>query len=335
MDCRYTSYGLNLVANRKVPGFTPADSNAVDDVRIWIGHFPAAISEERTLWYKSPRGNRHGRPNLIISRLSRGAFHFAYDDQIEFLIGAEGGEVWCTWEGSATIADAAVYLRGPILGFALRLRGVVCLHASAVVLESSGIAILAASGGGKSTTAATFAKLGYMVLADDLVALARQNGQLLALPGCPRVNLWPDAVESLFGDPETLPRVIPRGGVNDWWDKRFVDLEPGSQFQTEPAPLKAIYILGARSRRDGPPMIESMSAQDAFVWLTDGTHAVYALDGKMRAVEFDALGDLAREVPVRLVKPSDNPERIEEMCSAIVEDFAALRSASAGAEVLV
>jgi hypothetical protein len=327
MALRYTSYGLSVVADTKIPGLAPSDDLGGYDVFIHFEQMPSPLGAlDRSRWYESPNANRHGRPNLKISRLSGGAFHFEYDDQIEFLIEPDGSEVWCNWSGAATLADAAVYLRGPILGFVLRLRGVVCLHASAVAIAQEAIAILAPAGGGKSTTAASFVKLGFSMLSDDVVALEPRGDELLVLPGYPRVNLWPDAAEALYGSRGNFPRMTPALGINAWWDKRFVDLEPGTQFCQTALPLAAVYVLGDRTGETGPPSIEALSPQDAFVWLTDGTSVNYALDESMRATEFRLLGQLIRTIPVRHVTPHDSHDRLPEMCNAILDDFRQLKT---------
>jgi hypothetical protein len=321
MDSSYSSYGLRLVANGRIPGLAPRTGSDPHDVRIWLGEFPSVRdSDSGTIWYESPQYNGEGRRNLTITRQMKG-FHFAYNDQTEFLINAEGTGIWCKWSDKASIADAAVHLRGPILGFVLRLRGTVSLHASAIAVGSAAIAIVAAAGGGKSTTAASFSKLGLRVIADDVVALKREESRLLVLPGNPRLNLWPDAAESLYGESRTLPRLIPRGGVNDWWDKRYLDLDWGGEFHAAALPLRAVYVLGDRSSVDGPPAIEEISSQDAFIWLTDGTHVNYAIDETMREIEFELLGHLVRTTPVRLVTPSNNRARLPELCEAILDDF--------------
>lgn len=329
MGLRYTSYGLSVVADTRIPGLAPSDDLGGYDVCIHFEQMPSRLGAlDRSRWYESPNANRHGRPNLKISRLSDGAFHFEYDDQIEFLIERDGGDVWCNWSGAATLADAAVYLRGPILGFVLRLRGVVCLHASAVAIGQGAIAILAPAGGGKSTTAATFAKLGFPVLSDDVAALEPRGDELLVLPGYPRVNLWPDAAEALYGARDNLQRMTPAIGINDWWDKRFVDLEPGTQFCVTPLPLAAVYVLGDRTAGTGPASIDAISPQDAFMWLTDGTSVNYALDESMRATEFRLLGQLVRTVPVRHVTPHNSHDNLREMCVAILNDFERLNQSA-------
>ena len=258
--------------------------------------------------------------------MPEGAFHFVYGDRIEFLIQPDGSEVWCTWPEAATVADAAVHLYGPILGLVLRLRGVVCLHASAIALGCSSIALLGSSGAGKSTTAAGFVKLGFPLLSDDVTALNPDGDRFSVLPGYPRLNLWPDAGGVLYGSPDALPRVAPPGGINRSWDKRYVDLAADDRFQRMPLSLAAVYVLGDRAAGDAAPRIEPLSPKDAFMTLTDETYVNYALDESMRATEFRVLGQLVRTIPVRIVTAHDSASRVLDLCAAILDDYERLTS---------
>ena len=194
MNWAYLSYGLHLLADGEISGLAPCVDTPADDqaeVRIWLNKMPVgAFSGGRACWYESPDLNPDGRPNLTIWRIvPDGAFHFVYDDQTEFLIQGDGRQVWCAWPESATAADTAAYLRGPVLGLVSRLHGFVCLHASAVAVGQSAIAVLGDVGSGKSTTAAGFIKLGFSVLADDVTVLHAQGSRLQVLPGHPRLSL--------------------------------------------------------------------------------------------------------------------------------------------------
>ena len=288
-----------------------------------------ARSGERVLWYESVELNVLGRPNLVIWRHAPdGAFHFVYDNQVEFLIEPDGRQIWCAWPERATVSDAAVYLRGPILGFALRMRGVLCLHASAIAIGGSAITIVGAPGAGKSTTAAGFIKLGYSLLADDVAALSMEGGNFHVLPGYPRLNLWPDAGKALYGDADPLPRVTPSDGINDWWDKRYLDLDIDREFSSHPLPLSAVYLLCERAADDERPRVERLSAKDAFMTLAEQTYANYALDESMRAKEFDGLGWLMRTTPIRLVYPDDRTDRLADLCDSILHEHARIARSS-------
>jgi hypothetical protein len=324
----YSCYGLRLHADDQIPGLLADSWTPRPDVIVSFSGMPHVSRESRALWYESRRVGRDGRITLSIWRTTpAGAFQFAYHDGTQFLIDVTGTRVWCSRPPASTREDAAVYLRGPVLGLVLRLRGVLCLHASAIATRCGAIAILGDAGAGKSTTAAGCLKLGCALLADDLAALDEDCNQFRAQAGYPRLNLWPDTGEALYGDVQTLPRVAPLGGLDDSWDKRYVDLRPGREFQPAAKPLAAIYLLGERSAEVSAPRIEAMSAPDAFVALINQTYANYALDAPMRAGEFQALGRLVRALPVRKVTPHADPARLMDMCRAILDDCACVSPA--------
>src|SRR5260370_17115886 len=65
--------------------------------------------------------------------------------------------LWADWPETSSLEDTCSYLLGPVLGYLLRLRGVTCLHASAVAFDNSCVAFVGTAGLGKTTTAAAFA----------------------------------------------------------------------------------------------------------------------------------------------------------------------------------
>jgi len=320
-DRTYFSYGLRIRADFDIPGLPPAVFDASADVSVRTNPAPSRPPLTRTPWYQSPQLNGASRPDLTIWRTDPGGdYLFDYDDGTEFLIANNGTAVRCSWPAAAAAADTAVYLRGPVLGFVLRLRGVLCLHASAVAVGDHAIAILGTGGRGKSTTAAALVQLGCPLLSDDLSALDLQAGQFHVRPGYPWLNLWPDAGEVLYGSATDLPRVAPAGGINDWWDKRRVALDTTRQFQSHPLPLAAVYVLAERSDDERTPHVGPLAPQEAFIKLTDETYANYAIDAATRAAEFESLGHLVRSTPVRLVTPHEDAARLPELCDAILRD---------------
>src|SRR6185437_2076265 len=105
---------------------------------------------------------------------------------------------WAAWREPLTLEDTSTYLLGPVMGFVMLLRGVVCLHASAVAIGEGAIALVGPAGSGKSTTAAAFAERGYRVLAEDVVTLDDRGYRFLLQPGYPCIRLWPAAVKALY-----------------------------------------------------------------------------------------------------------------------------------------
>jgi len=247
-----------------------------------------------------------------------------YADGTEFHLDRTGTEIWATWPEEATLEDTTTYLLGPILGFVLRLRGTVCLHASAIAIDGRAVALLGPPGAGKSTTAAAFAQLGYPIFSDDVVPLFEKEGEVFVRPGYPHLRLWPDSVNSLFGSAEALPRLTPT------WDKRYYDLrQNGNRFQDKPLRLAAIYILGERSEDPGAPSVETLSSHDGLMTLVTNTYVNYLLDKEMRAREFELLSRVVRRIPLRRVRPRTDPSRVAQLCEVIVADFRAQGSSAA------
>ena len=193
-------------------------------------------------------------------------------------------------------------------------------------LSRFAIAVLGYAGAGKSTTAAGFVELGFPLLADDVTVLREQGGSFQVQPGYPRLNLWPDRRRGVVRQRgEAAARDAVRG-INDWWDKRYVDLETEGKYCSTPLPLAAVYVLGERASGARAPRVEAMSVKDALSALTVGIYTNYAHDESMRATEFQTLGRLIRTTPVRWVTAHDSPAQPLDLCETILADYGELTS---------
>lgn len=299
-----------------LPGLSPSLDSETSDVRIWLKVWNTFPSESIEVVYPSSHGPAESQPNLRVGVLPGGnPFIFSYSDGVRFAVERRGSEVWADWPDNSTFEDACTYLLGPVMGFVLRLHGVVCLHASAVAIGDRAIALVGLPGAGKSTTAAAFACGGYPVLSDDVVALGDQGARFFVQPGYPRVNLWSDSVLTLFGSQDALPRITPT------WDKHYLPLgRNGHHFASSPLTLGAIYILDSRDSSLTAPIIEAVPGKEAFMSLVANTYVNYLLDQEMRRNEFDVLGRVVSEIPVRRVRPPAESSVIFKVCEAIAAD---------------
>jgi hypothetical protein len=317
-------FGLTVRSNFPIPGLTCVEGclNSAD-LDIYWGVSPRDESESpadlEEPAYVSSYADEHGNPGLQMWKTADGAFlHLVYYDGTEFWLERQGKAVWVVWPETSTLEDVASYLLGPVLGLLLRLRGVTCLHASAVALENRSVVFVGAEGTGKSTTAAAFARQGHGVIADDVVALIENSEGFQVVPAYPHLSLWPDSVEMLYGSSEALPRLSPG------WDKRRLALgEKGTCFESRALPLGAIYLLGER-RSDPAPYVEAVRPQSALVSLVADTFANKILDRDLRAREFAVLGRLATVVAIRRIYPHHEAARIEDLCRVIREDYTSL-----------
>lgn len=312
----YSVFGLSLAADWPIAGLIPQAVPSRPDIRVWLHQRPAFSDPDGTVeepYYVSDDAEA-AVPALQVWKTADGAyFRLRYADDTQFLVARTGDEVRALSPGGSTLEDTATYLLGPILGFAMRLRGVTCLHASVVAVGGAAIAIAGPPGAGKSTAAAYFSAMGHAVLADDIAALAEHDGTVHVQPAYPQLRLWPDSVAMLYGAADALPRLTPT------WDKRALVLSRPGAFQQRSLPLRAVYVLGEQP--DYPePAIEDVSGAERLRVLLANTYVGYLLDRTMRHQEFESLARLASSVPVRrLIRPGSSTT-VAAICARILED---------------
>jgi len=274
-----------------------------------------AARESEELVYTSSYTTESGEPALRIWKTAnRALLRLNYFDGTKFWLDPNGTAVWALWPADSSIEDVATYLLGPVLGLLLRLRGVPCLHASAVTFGDFAVAFAGSEGAGKSTTAAALAGRGHSVVADDIVALVERDGSFFVLPAYPYLSLWPESVKILYGPAKTLPSFSPN------FDKRQLLLaENRLRFQKRPMALGAVFLLGERSADPAAPFFETLPAREILVALVANSYATNLLDKNMRAREFALLGRLVETVPVWRLRPHEDGSRIGRLCDVIGE----------------
>ena len=129
--------------------------------------------------------------------------------------------------------DLRTFLLSSAVGALLIQRGLLVLHGNALVKDGKAIVCLGHSGAGKSTLAYALMRQGWLLLADDLVAITA-DGRVL--PGIPRIKLWEEAAVAFGLDPAQLQPV--RQGLRKYLiSGSAIDLAP------QPVPLQSIYFI--------------------------------------------------------------------------------------------
>ena len=222
---RYQACGLRLISSHPLPGLLPDRSYRFVDsapLQIFFGEKPP--TPECGDWKRVLDGSvldDDGRPLLVIdaadtSTLGR-MLRFSYTDGTVFWLLVDGSKVWTQWPATSSLQNTAIYLSGPVLGLALRLRGLLPLHASSVVVDDRAVLFVGPPQAGKSTTAAAFALSGFRILADDTSVIhQRDDGTFAVFADGFRLRLWPESTEMLFGAVDVLPRLTP-----DWSKQSF------------------------------------------------------------------------------------------------------------------
>ncbi|HVM13174.1 MAG TPA: hypothetical protein VM287_02455 [Egibacteraceae bacterium] len=195
--------------------------------------------------------------------------------------------------GTATIAvypDAPpgmgqVLAGGPVLALALALRGLPCLHASAVSISGQAVAFSGASGAGKSTLAALACQAGAELVADDTLALAVGPSAVQCLPGGRELRLRPASAELLAGS--AWPRRTTADG-------RVAVLAGSEKLDT---PALAVIVLPVISV-DGTECVERLRGAAATSALL-GCSRLVALQMPEHALSMlDLAATLAERVPI-------------------------------------
>jgi hypothetical protein len=227
------------------------------------------------------RVRAHPRDGYLLSGTGFGLFH----------ISPNGAQIRC-----APVAIPAWrwqrFLIGQVLPLASTLRGLEPFHAGAVTVGGTAIALIGASGRGKSSLVAELVLQGATFLADDVLVLELEGDTVVAHPGTAVTSLRWVTVERMG------QQNVQRLGSCVGSDASSLRVAvPGHD---QPVPLAAIYHLGSvgmsRTVRLTP-----LKAPEPTVLL--GNTFVSVLAGRARLVrQLDVCAQIAKSV--RMVRVS-------------------------------
>lgn len=209
-----------------------------------------------------------------------------------------GREITIDPDPAAQPADIRLYLLGSAMGLLLYQRGLMPLHANAVVVDGQAVAFAGPSGAGKSTLAAWLVARGMPLLTDDVCVIDRQSdASPMVLPGPRRVRLWRDAIEARGGNTERHPPSFPSDPSYDKYDVALGETEMAGRAVA----LAAIYVL-----EDGASLsIEPLTGLAAAEALFDHSYrGHFAQVAGMAPDHFRHCVALVRDTPIyRLIRP--------------------------------
>ncbi len=215
----YTAFGLIIASEYEIPELITVQKRE-PDVEIRVGTVPQLTDKvigRSPIYESSVRQVRYDIENVA---------RFLVDD---------GKQIIIEPYPEAASSSVRAFLLGTVFGAILHQRGILPLHASAIVTDKGAVLFCGTSGAGKSTLAASFRQRGYLMLADDIVATIKTaDNQLMTIPGFPHQRLWSDSLEYLQ-DANEYPQVRPN------LDKFVVPIHDA--FVQTPTPLRAIFTL--------------------------------------------------------------------------------------------
>jgi len=285
--------GLIIAADAPIPGLPAAPVDLSPEIHIHLDSAAPWRDLPGNEIHRSDYVDASDRPVVTVGRSPCG-FFFSYADGTSVWIDTDGSHIWCSRSSESTIEDLATYLTGPILGFVLRRRGHVSLHASAVQVGNGAMMLVGPHGAGKSTIAAALAARGCALITDDVLHVRKTAAGWMAEPFASGLKLWPDASALVLGPAVSLPRLTPT------WEKRSLGVDRfGVTAAPQPVIVQSVLFLEWPDSDRVDPSLETIGAAETVVRLATHGSAAHLLDDRQRAQEFHAYAGLAKSVRVK------------------------------------
>src|SRR5688572_29118459 len=196
----YVVYGLTLKSEIELPELIGTETLAPCDpipVEIRKGDVPHDLPNATT----PVEGYRIDKDKALFVMAGTARFLIAGGKSIKF-VPEEGHEP--SWLRIVLLSGA--------LGILLHQRGLLPLHASAVVSNEICVAFGGNSGVGKSTLAAGLSRQGLKLLAEDKLVVRQTESGWMAWPGIPFLHLFADSAKHGGLTVKTQASTSPRAG---------------------------------------------------------------------------------------------------------------------------
>lgn len=293
----YSVYALHVLSTLPLPEVPVINSNGRSpDVQIRAGDVDPVTTESNDTGRRRVRVTRN---NCRMTYEGIGSVRVTNGDTVTYSL------------SEPSVAETKA-LRRVILNHAfaavLLQRGLLVLHASAVLIDNQVAVFLGHRTAGKSTTAAAFRKCGYQVLGDDVIGIRFDMGAPQVVPGVPEIRLAPDAVAEL--------------GINDavepTGDRGPKRLYCRLSDDRSPAPLYRCYRLKNAESVE----LVSQSRTESFFTLLKGTYARGALSQVDRVGEhFNQCEGTLEAADVRTLRRPKQFMKLQAVVDTVVSDM--------------
>lgn len=204
-------------------------------------------------------------------------------------------------------------LLGTAASLILHQRGLLPLHASAIVTPAGAVLFMGHSGAGKSTLLNEFIRRGYPMLAEDLAAVRLDDaGDAWVEPGVGVTKLWADSADALGVSTDGLDRVRPELG------KFLVPVHDA--LATQATRLAAIYALSTHN--DPTVLLETRQDAQKFNALLDHTWQKLVVKRMgLHGAHFKRAVAVANQAHVVRVRRPSKGFHLTDLADAVEADF--------------
>jgi hypothetical protein len=300
MSHAYRLASLKLISEFKLPGLAAWDgpADAAADLVFRLGNVPAQLDNAD---HVAPLFQTRGRSEYLL----------ALPGSARILI-RDGREITIEPEFGVDPIDIRALLSGPVQAVLWHQRGLLPLHANAVVINGRAVALAGHSAAGKSTLAAVLVAQGHRMMTDDICVVdARAGADPHVLPGYPRLRLWRDTLDHLGIATEGLPRALLGK------EKYFVDCANGAPSARQR--LATVIMLSRRASAHDTVALAPLRGFDATIELQSVVHMRRPAHALGRDADiFAALTHLVAGAPVWRLNVPDDPAFLDQAAAKVL-----------------
>jgi hypothetical protein len=288
-------------------------ATSVEDRSIALVRESEAFPDHRVTWVTRGRAQQPWIPSF---GLLEGNFAYRFEGVGDFVIARDGSSVRVFPEAHASQVSVEFILLRGIIPRLLHVRGVTCLHASAVGVHDGVVGFVGPSGAGKSTVAAALVERGFPLVTDDVLPLHMDThaAAVLAGPGLSELRLYRQAAVSAGVTSHLLP---PAPDELKW---RFTP-SPDRIVQGG-ARLSLLYLLHSDSEIDPPDAVPAAPLSSTEALLTLIGNSFWLVPDETRALAHDlaCLSRVVNTVPVRRLRVTPTAEGLAAVESLVRTD---------------
>lgn len=283
------AFGIRIQADFALDHLAPDDQALQRVLRVRSASEVAHLPRQGTEVLVERRG-REGLLELAVDHHVEHGYRTQAPGYGEHLLAPDGRELWCSPPGPDRASWHRLFF-AQILPSAAALQGLELLHAAAVSVGGRALAIIGASGAGKSSLAAHLVALGADLITDDVLAVEPQGHGLVAHPGP-----WFAQLDPAEHDRVPAERRHRLGGVISRGDK--LRLTPVTT--PRPVPLARMYYL-CRDPDARELLVERLAPPDPRLLLAS-TFVAHLPAERRLVAQLDTCAQLALRVPCMRIR---------------------------------